>query len=1047
MSRQLGLVVFRRNKTRRMIAFSDRRCRIGFSGPASVLWAFAALVAPLAGQTLPAETRRLGAAEEQLCQQYLAVAEDAVDVFNPLWREDDRMENAGFFDFREYDDWRDYPYSTIIVLPGNGQVLLDYAVLLNETDKQYFGKAHLSRDILLERATKVIRWCCLTSAYVENPYPYLPNTRKDFLAGKQWKRRIGWRADRIGYLTLAAALLWDRLDAETRSLFRNVAIGGAARSRAVRTWTLRQGGGNHDQVKHDFSSTLGAAFLFPEHPEAPVFRARVAESGIDMVSTLRDRTKTALVEGKPVSQWAVGWNLYEDYSSDHHSHANVWYGVDMLFEGRCYVDIMANATGGRVPETFTYPGNGFDGVLDWLKTLSLAEGALTHPHGAEYDSYYGAGLLGFCYGSTVKKDPVAAALELQAASLLVRHTRAVGEFDGHRASWAKAAMAYLMHKYHGPAADPVDLKQALRSLEGTRHYRQQRCLIHRTPEKWTSFSWGSISGCGFSASGLCGMIVPQGNLKADSVPMVYCHPFSLTGEVRNHALLHRVTSTVAYCFRRVLWSDRKWELIGKAGAVACAVLILFFVAVRLRRRWAWCLFLVLAVGALAAGFAVLLRAGVDPVRVVDNTDVEYKFTRSDDHFSTAGRVTHGAAVERRQAFFSFDEGPCVTLLSMRALKDAEVSWSGLPLYFYVRPRITGDYECSYDGGSQPLSSFSHTESAWWCVNDRLGAATIGNVGPIHGGRVVGYNWARKDSYRDKADYIVSTRLDHVHPQAGELFVDLGAVFYVNRPHEDVHQCSAGVSDLSEQLPQGWRGLIAPTSAAGKERILAVANFDGRQDTTELRLSFAEGAPVLAENTMIQGNQAVATLQLAPLESFGQALQWYVETTEGTTLRARRRTFDRLELTVEDEPAVIRLRYCGKKGERVLLEDKAGRTIEEARAAGDLAVEGLECRVADYVCVQLVGRDVVDDRGPAVDITAVEPQADGTCTVRVAAGDRSGVRRVDLYCDGRLIGRKRTAPYVWTCNPGEGWHTFEAAATDDSARANVSRSFSWTEEVF
>ena len=73
--------------------------------------------------------------------------------------------------------------------------------------------------------------------------------------------------------------------------------------------------------------------------------------------------------------------------------------------GRLYVEILARLQGTTTPETFTYAGNGFDGVLDWTKRLCLPCGEPMSVHGMEYDAYYGAGLLAFCYGAVLKRDP------------------------------------------------------------------------------------------------------------------------------------------------------------------------------------------------------------------------------------------------------------------------------------------------------------------------------------------------------------------------------------------------------------------------------------------------------------------------------------------------------------------------------------------------------------------------------------------------------------------------------------------------------------------
>jgi hypothetical protein len=466
--------------------------------------------------------------EQELCQLYLSVVEEAVDVFEPLWTDDSqRVPNSGFFDFRKYTDWEPKWYAEVITVPGSGQVIYCYSLLLSETNRETFGQKKLSRAALLDRCIKVLRWCALTSAFVDKPYDYLPaREAHDFYQGKNWRRKIGYRADIMGWPTLAAARLWDKLDPETRKLLESLMINGAPKERPVRVWGPG-GGGNHDQVKQDLASTLGAAYLFPQRPDHPHYMDIVRGEGIDLVSTWHDQANNTLADGRKIRDWSKGWNLYQDYSSDHHGWSQLWYGSDLIFEGRSYLEVLSAATKVPVPEVFRYPGNGFDGVREWIKTLCLPEGEPASVHGMEYDLYYGSGLLGYCYGAVLKKDPVAAALEEQAARMLRRHIRAVREYDYHRNSFAKAATAYLLHKIAGPRAEPPPLAEAFRRLEGTYHYRSQQNLIHRAPNKWVSFSWGSISGGGLSR--MCGFVVPNRGLGPDPEPLIYLHPNSFIG--------------------------------------------------------------------------------------------------------------------------------------------------------------------------------------------------------------------------------------------------------------------------------------------------------------------------------------------------------------------------------------------------------------------------------------------------------------------------------------------------------------------------------------
>jgi hypothetical protein len=477
--------------------------------------------------------------EKELSRLYLDIVEKAVSAFEPIWVDDSkRIHNSGFFDVRKYDDWTPAykGYAGIVTIPLNGLVDFCYAVLLIETDKPHFTSKKIPRAVLLDHALKSIRWCCLTSVYVKNRYPYIyEDTAPQFLEGQYWRREFGYRADESGFLTLAAAKLWDKLDAETRGLVEEVMIGIAPKERLVRTWEPPQGG-NHDQVKQDLSSTIGAAFLFPQRPDQKLYRDIVALNGLDLVSTLHDFACPTIVEGKPVSEWAKGWNLYEDYSSDHHGWAQIWYGSDLIFECYSYVDILSRLYNRRLPETFTYPGNGFEGVMERLKVVCLPEGEPMSVHGMEYDSYYGSGLLAYLYGAVIKKDPVAAGLEERAALLLRRHSRALPAYDYHRNNHAKAAFAYLIHKYGGGRAEPLPFEKAWQALEGTFHHPWWQNLVHRDGRKFASFSWGTISSqgehFGGAGSGVCGYVVPARLSEAEPEPLVYLHPHSITGEFK-----------------------------------------------------------------------------------------------------------------------------------------------------------------------------------------------------------------------------------------------------------------------------------------------------------------------------------------------------------------------------------------------------------------------------------------------------------------------------------------------------------------------------------
>ncbi len=907
--------------------------------------------------------------EKELTDLYLGIIEEAVAAFEPLWVDDSkRIPNSGFFDARKYDDWTPAykGYAGIVTIPLNGLVDFCYSVLLTETDKTHFTAKKIPRSVLLDHAVKSIRWCCLTSVYVKNRFPYIyEDTAPQFLEGKYWRREFGYRADEVGFLTLAAAKLWDRLDSETRGLVEEVMIGGAPKERLVRTWEPPQGG-NQDQVKQDLSSTIGAAFLFPERPDRKLYWDIVALNGLDMVSTLHDFARTIVVEGKPLNELARGWNLYQDYSSDHHGWAQIWYGCDKLYEGFWYVDFLSRLYKSRVPETFTYPGNGFEGVLERVKILCLPEGEPASVHGMEYDSYYGSGLLGYLYGAIVKKDPVSATLEEKAALLLQKNSRALPIYDYHRNNWAKAAFGYLAHKYGDGRAEPLSFEKAWQALEGTFHHRWWQNLWHRDRLKVASFSWGTISSSGEhfggAGSGVCGYVIPARLGDKTPEPLVYLHPHSIAGE-------YEVTDSRGEKIRGPLPSDL------------------------------------------------------------------YLFRRDETQFHSAGRMTSGP-VEQRAAFFSFAEGPCIFFNTFLANDKAKLDWSGVPVYFYARPGMTSSRRYFDASGERRLEQPYRGRSSWWCVNDLLGAAFVGGTGELEIERTVGRNWARTDAYKDKCDTIFASPLRGVELKPGETAGDLAAVFFPETGHSAISQASRSLAEQTLVLPRGWKGLLI-SGEKGKTmtRRLAVANLYGGTAQATLRLSFDEGAPITQVSSFIQGKKAVIPLSLAPFDTLGDTITVYAEVQGNAPVEIRRLSLGRYAVKpTPGDQTKIRLRFSGEAGPLQIL-DPEGKILREISAQAREKDGAFLFEIDGEVTVVNQKEIHADTTGPAVEIDDLSIREDGRVQLGIACGDQSGIKEIEVFCDGKSVARLGAEPWLWTGRPGEGYHTFYVIARDNSPREN------------
>lgn len=801
--------------------------------------------------------------ETDVMQVYLRILESAVDFFEPLWRDaDNGAPNAGFFDFRDYGNWAYDAYATIITIPGNGMVALAYAVLLTHTQAEAFGMGALPREAILSRAVQAIRWCCLTSAYTRTPFPYLPGTPWDFAQGEQWIRRIGRRADATGYLTLAALLLWDHLDADTKRLVREVAIGAAVRDLPPYAWDPVQGG-NHDQVKKDLTATLAAAYMFPEHPDHSAFMATVEQAGVDLVSRPSDAQRADDVGGKPLSAYYRGWNLYDDFSSDHHGHAQLWYGVHDVFEPRLMVELFARFTGRTVPETYTYPGNNFDGVLGWAKKLFLDSGDLAHPHGAEYDSYYGGTpALAFAYGSTLLEDPQAAALEFLCAGLMDRHTQAVRQYDYHRSSWGVAALAYLAHAHLREAAPPVaPLSEALASLNGVAYYARQHALIHRTDEKWVSFSWGTSCR---NRGGFAGFVVPQRlspEVAVDggwSEPLVYFHQNSLTGVVSVDGAPGASASSDTL-FEEY---DYNFEYDGTGFSTAG------------ERVWDDTVSQKMAVFSFHDGPVVVFT------RLVALDDAVFGFTGIPLYFYTRRGVT--------------DE------------------------HVLTSPIGTGSLD-SLIG--------KHDSMSWWCIDGRLGAVVFDGPAEVCISHMIqpegeeypplppGYNWARNSQYRDTAVILSTASLNPVAAAAGARLLELGMVLYPGAVKRDVEQAADRASIVD--LPDHLSGVVLEGKTGMRD--LAVVCWEDTPGTVDvLKFSFPEGAPVLRGAgiegaTSVRGSVSAVDVRLGRFSTIRATICTYIASKGDSTVSvsADRASGGFLLTPVSGTPLAVTIKHFGE----------------------------------------------------------------------------------------------------------------------------------------
>jgi len=407
----------------------------------------------------------------------------------------------------------------------------------------------------------------------------------------------------------------------------------------------------------------------------------------------------------------------------------------------------------------------------------------------------------------------------------------------------------------------------------------------------------------------------------------------------------------------------------------------------------------------------------------------YTVTADDATLATAGVVRYGE-IEQYQLFASFPGKTALTLVRLRAAGAVEAgAWQAVPLDFFLgAPGLkdrTGGRRCAHAAGALDLKAAKGDEgfrSSWWCVEGRLGLALTDTAE---------FKTSRLSTGASIPEpcMAVAARLPLKAGAAGELVGGADAAVYANTSAENMAKLQKTLAPLDEKLPTGWAGLVAASPEG--PRVLAVARFWGKEDSAELALSFPEGAPVLRSPTVVGGRTARAKLALEELGCRGEVLSLYA--TGNCTARRLKETS--VELAGAGAVALLYIPGGGREPVKMQVALEAGkpRVVElEPPDAEDRIVPFVEITSPIYLNGCLIGGEP-------------EPHAVGAegMKVEVAAADRSGLARVELYLNREKIAEKTQAPWSFTV-PKEKLppeiHNLHAVAVDASPRANAARSF-------
>ncbi|MFD7958027.1 discoidin domain-containing protein [Streptomyces ardesiacus] len=326
--------------------------------------------------------------------------------------------------------------------------------------------------------------------------------------GTQWGRKLFFDTTFQSYFILAAHLLWDELDAATRSAVDTITREQAAYTHSLGTgddpasgdWTPNglKGGYVGDTKLEEMG--LYAQTLAPALAWAPDDR-RYAEWATDYGTWSRnegglppaDLANPARVDGVPVSR-NTAHNTYDTFIVENHGSFGPHYQEEMWrTSGRNAAHFLA--AGRPLPEVLTRQPNAEPLWRTLLGVMSDA-GEPLMPMVDDREHLYGRDVIPLAFLSRVAGDRAAARAEAELASRLeayqayppeYRLAKFSGEPKYEPEARAELAISYLLHVWPdaGPRVRPMSREELFAHASGVTDFGTGPGLVsHQSPAAW-----------------------------------------------------------------------------------------------------------------------------------------------------------------------------------------------------------------------------------------------------------------------------------------------------------------------------------------------------------------------------------------------------------------------------------------------------------------------------------------------------------------------------------------------------------------------------------
>lgn len=309
--------------------------------------------------------------------------------------------------------------------------------------------------------------------------------------GDQWQSAMWARA-----AGMAGWILWPRLDEPTRRSLARLIEHEADRFLAAAPKSRKFGDTGAEENAWNSQIVALAANMMPRHPHAPLWDQSAKQYMYNTLSVASDhRDQRPGDDGRPIREWVTTVNAHPDYTVENHGLVHVGYlkaTMAMSMESASHYLLRGQpaprACMHHVPEGM--------GILYWCAAW---DGSPIFFGGNDWKIYHSQATDVVLYAivNLLENDARAAYVEQVAVDWLRKIQRQEGGYYNVRRdleygglSATRLIACYLAHAVAGEGAKPISETEFDRRASGVYHLESGESILHRTPTKFASFSWG-----------------------------------------------------------------------------------------------------------------------------------------------------------------------------------------------------------------------------------------------------------------------------------------------------------------------------------------------------------------------------------------------------------------------------------------------------------------------------------------------------------------------------------------------------------------------------